>query len=328
LAEKSTDRITNFKQVLFTIFKIGISGFLIYFLLARIGFNKLLEQLTTANIYWIILSICIFSLSNFLGSVQWYLLLRSKRIKLPLWHVIKFYHVGLFFNNFLIGYVGGDAFRIYDIRKSSGDTNGALTTVFFDRFIGFFTLSTLAVMVTLIWMKKLTSHVTVYTILIVFVIWVIGFYFLFQEKVAKKFSWLFRFFLPKMVHYKLKEIYYELNKFRHNKILLLHIFIISFGVQTLRILTHFFAAKAVGVNLDLFYFFIFVPIIALAASLPISLGGIGVREQSGVTLFTQVGVLSAKVVAFEFIAYLVGIIATIPGGFIFAFRKDHKSKLD
>ncbi|MBN2413671.1 flippase-like domain-containing protein [candidate division KSB1 bacterium] len=324
MAEKRLDNTTSFKQVLFTFLKICISGLLIWFLLARIGVNKLLAQLTAANIYWILASIFIFSLSNILGALQWYLLLKSKAIKLSLWRVIQFYHVGLFFNNFLIGYVGGDAFRIYDIRKSSGNTNGALTTVFFDRFIGFFTLSTLAVLVTLIWMKRLTSHVTVYTILIVFVIWVIGFYFLFQENVARKFSWLFRLFLPKMIHIKLKELYYELNKFRHNKILLLRIFVIAFGVQTLRILTHLFAARAVGVKLELLYFFIFVPIIALAASLPISLGGIGVREQSGVTLFTQVGVLSAKVVAFEFIAYLVGIVATIPGGLIFAFRKNHK----
>jgi len=327
LSEKRIDNITSLKQVLFTFLKICISGFLIYFLLARIGFNKLLDQLTTANIYWILSSICIFSLSNILGAIQWYMLLKSKEIKLSLWRVIKFYHVGLFFNNFLIGYVGGDAFRIYDIKKSSGDTNGALTTVFFDRFVGFFALSTLGVLVTIIWIKRLSSHVTVYTILIVFTIWLIGFYFLFQEKVAKKFSWIFKLFLPKIIHIKLKEIYYELNKFRHNKLLLLQIFVIAFSVQTLRILTHLFAARSVGVKLDLFYFFIFVPIIALASSLPISLGGIGVREQSGVTLFTQVGVLSAQVVAFEFIAYLVGIFATIPGGLIFAFRKNHIKKM-
>lgn len=312
------------KQILITGLKIGLSAFLIIFLLTRIGVNQLLTQVTQANPWWIVTSILVFVLSNILGAVQWYLLLKSRQVFISLWQVIKFYHVGLFFNNFLIGYVGGDAFRIYDIKKNSGNLNSALTTVFFDRFVGFFALSSLAMFVTLLWLPHLSSQITIYTIIIVFVVWAIGLFFIFQERTAKKFSWMFKFFLPKFVHLKLKEIYYELNEFRHQRALLSHIFLIASSVQTLRILTHLFAARAVGVKIEVFYFFIFIPIIALVSSLPISVGGIGVREQSGVTLFSQIGILPAEIVAFEFIAYLVGIVATIPGGLIFAIRRDHK----
>jgi len=323
LSEGKRATPTSIKQVFITGIKVCLSGFLIFFLLSRIGVDQLLRQVTQANPWCIVASILIFMTSNILGAVQWHLLLKSRHVNLSLWQVIKFYHVGLFFNNFLIGYVGGDAFRIYDIKKQSGDLNGALTTVLFDRFIGFLAMSTLAMIVTLFWLKHLSSRITVYTIIIVFIVWAAGLFFLFQERTAKKFSWLFKLFLPKFVHIKLKEIYYELNQFRHQRSLLLQIFLIAFSVQTLRIITHYFAALAVGVKTELYYFFIFIPIIALVASLPISLGGIGVREQSGVTLFSQVGVLPAEIVAFEFIAYLVGILATIPGGLIFAVRKDH-----
>ncbi len=317
------------RQVLVTVLKVCISVALLIFLMARIGVHQLLLHITTANPFWIITSILTFMISNVLGAFQWFLLLKSKKVNISLWKAIKYYHVGLFFNNFLIGYVGGDAFRIYDIHKLSGDTNSAISTVFFDRFVGFFALTSLAMIVTLIWLQRLSSQLTVLTIGIVFMVWIFGLYLLFREDVARKFSFLFKLVLPKILTSKLKELYYALNEFRHNKMMLIEIFVIAIGVQSLRILTHLFAARSVGVNIDGYYFFIFIPIVAMAASLPISLGGIGVREQSGVTLFAQVGIASARVVAFEFIAYLVGIIATIPGGIIFAFRKEHtKPEID
>ena len=70
----------------------------------------------------------------------------------------------------------------------------------------------------------------------------------------------------------------------------------------------------------------FIPLVALFASLPISFGGIGVREQSGATLFSTVGLGASKVVTFEFLAYIIGIIATIPGGIIFALRREDHFK--
>ena len=98
-------------------------------------------------------------------------------------------------------------------------------------------------------------------------------------------------------------------------------------VQSLRILVHYTAARSIGVQVNLVYFVIFVPIIALLASLPISIGGIGIRESSGVALFSQVWPLQADIVAFEFFAFLIGIISTIPGGIIFMLRKEAKQPL-
>jgi len=312
------------KQKIFTILKIYISGGLIYFLFARIGVNNLIDQFISANIYWILAGASVFTLGHILGAYQWYLLLKSKSIDLSFWRVIKFYYVGLFFNNFLLGYVGGDAFKIYDVKKDTGNVSGTFATVFFDRFIGFLAISSLALFATIIWVKKVDSYAIIYITLIIFAVWAVGFYFLFHEKATKKFSWPFRIILPKVAYKKLKEIYFELNSFKHSKILLLQIFVIDIVAQSFKILRHCCTALSVGVNIKVFYFFIFVPIISIVASLPISLGGIGVREQSGIMLFTQIGVLPAKIVAFEVIAYIVGIIITIPGAFFFIFNKKRK----
>ena len=61
-----------------------------------------------------------FTLSNFLGSIQWRALLQLQDIHLPFKQVVLLYFVGVFFNNFMVGNVGGDAVRIYDLKRLTG----------------------------------------------------------------------------------------------------------------------------------------------------------------------------------------------------------------
>lgn len=267
-----------------------------------------------------------FAVSNVLGAVQWYLLIRSQNVNLSLGHVISYYHVGLFFNNFLIGYIGGDAFRIYDVRRHSGDTTVAVSTVVFDRFVGFMMLTSIAMTVSLLWIRQLASLNTVYFIAIILVGWFFMLFLLFNENVGKRIGRVFRPLVPALLRDKIVAIYMALNRFRHHRAMLVKVLGISLIVQLLRVLVHYWAALSVGVSVSVFYFLIFVPIIALFASLPISFGGIGVREQSGVAVFSAIGVAASKVVTFEFLAYIIGILATLPGGLIFALRKEETLK--
>jgi hypothetical protein len=57
--------------------------------------------------------------------------------------------------------------------------------------------------------------------------------------------------------------------------------------------------------------------------LPISIGGIGIRESSGVALFSQINSFQPEtIVVMEFLAYVIGLLSTIPGGLIFILRKE------
>ena len=311
------------KKVTIPLIKIIISIALVVFLLAKLGWHEIFSQFATAKVWWILLGIIAFSLSNLLGSIQWYLLMKSRGIELPLIKVISYYYVGLFFNNFLIGYVGGDAVRIYDISKASGSSSDAISTVFFDRLIGFVMLTTLALIAALAWRNIFQSKTIILIIIIIFISWIISFIVLFNEQFAKKIGWVFRFILPAKVNEKLREVYSSINSFKHDKKTISSVILISFIIQTLRILVHFIAALSVGLNAHIKYFFIFVPVIALLASLPISIGGIGIRESSGVALFSQVNsFLPEAIVAMEFLAYIIGLVSTIPGGLIFMLRKE------
>lgn len=310
-----------------TVLKIIISVVLLVWLLQRIGIEHILYQLQSASRYWLAIALLVFGVSNILGAVQWFLLLRSQKFQFSFLHVLSYYLVGLFFNNFLIGYVGGDALRIYDVARKTGDSTIAVSSVVLDRFIGFFTLTSLAMGVSVFQIQKLASHRAIYFIGIILLLWMATFFLLLHEKAGLSFGRLFKPFLPHTIVQKIHDIYMAINQYRHQRLVLLQILGISILVQTLRIVTHYCTALAVGVQAHILYFFIFIPIIAMFASLPISFGGIGVREQSGVTLFAALGLAASKVVTFEFLAYIVGIIATLPGGLIFALRGSEATKI-
>ena len=108
--------------------------------------------------------------------------------------------------------------------------------------------------------------------------------------------------------------------------MILYVICISLFVQSMRILTHYFVGRALGISISPIFFFIFIPIIAIIASLPVSLGGIGFREQSGVILFSIVGVAAAEASLMEFLAYLVGIGSSLRGGLIFILRNKVMAK--
>ena len=61
------------------------------------------------------------------------------------------------------------------------------------------------------------------------------------------------------------------------------------------------------------YFFLFVPLLAVIVSLPISLNGIGVREGAGIVLFGLVGVDRAHAFSLQFTTYLVAVAVSLLG---------------
>jgi len=96
--------------------------------------------------------------------------------------------------------------------------------------------------------------------------------------------------------------------------------LVSVGVQLMRVGVHYVVGRSLGLEVSFGYFLVFIPLIAIAASVPVSFGGIGVRENAGVLLFGLVGVEAIVAFSMEFIAYLVGLAASLVGGIVFVGR--------
>lgn len=80
-----------------------------------------------------------------LAALRWWFLIRAQGIEIPFLGTLRLMLIGMFFNTFMPGAVGGDPFKIYYVAEHAppGKKVEAGTTVFLDRLVGLFTLCTI-----------------------------------------------------------------------------------------------------------------------------------------------------------------------------------------
>ncbi len=312
------------RKTLSFILKLTVSVLLLVFLLRKIGVENFLDYLARAKPGWILAGIGSFLVSNFLGSFQWHLLMKRSGMKLRYSETLKFYFIGLFFNNFFLSNLGGDVFRIYYASRSTEQTAGAISTVFLDRFIGFTMLTFLSLIGGLLILQENYLKTILPVLFVTLFFWFLIFLVFFNRPLARKFYPALNWIFSESIVRKMVDLYEVIHQFRNAKLYLLGLMGISLFVQFFRVGIHYFAGLALGVHVGIQFFMLFIPLIALLASLPISIGGLGVREQSGVVLFARLGLSAGITASMEFLAYLMTITGSLPGAVLFLFANSKK----
>src|SRR5207253_6687591 len=103
------------------------------------------EALRQADRTWIIFGWLCYGAVEVLATVRWQMLLRIQGITLNWLRTLGIVMIGLFFNMFLPGLVGGDAVRLYFVFQCvPGRKMRATLSVVMDRFLGLFSILFLA----------------------------------------------------------------------------------------------------------------------------------------------------------------------------------------
>lgn len=323
----------NYQKQIILLLKFIITGGLAYFLFHEIqampGIESERLQQILGNLKWGYLFLALFAvlLSNVFGAAQWHILLLRQGIKMSYEEVARIYFMGLFFNNFMPGNVGGDIKRIADIRIESGEKLGAgFVATIFDRLFGLFFLNALALGVGFlffIWDPAKSPYLL--PSFGVFVGFCVVFAGLFSRRIGKAFEKVYIRWAPALVTAKIAGIRERFHLFRTPK-LWLQVLIISALTQILRVSVHWLCGLAIGVDIPISWYFYFIPIVAVITAIPISIGGFGVREASAAYLFGLVGVLAMDSVIIQLFAYIVGLTVSLLGGLEFLFHRKANTK--
>lgn len=265
------------------------------------------------------LAVLLLAASNLVGSLQWHNLLRAQDLRPRTVNVIGSYHVGLFFSNFLPGHYGGDALRVFDMYRETGEAYRALAATFVDRLLGLVSLCLLALAVAPTFLRHgetmELAALGVACAALAAVVLVFS-----SRRVARPLAMFLRPFSAGLVE-RVRSGYDAVHLYRRRPRALGCALCLSLLVQCLRVLVHYETALAVNVHTSVTNFFLLVPIIAILIAVPISLNGIGVREGAGVLFFRHVGVETEAAFALLFLAYIAGVLVSLPGGLIFALRR-------
>jgi len=310
--------------------KLAITILIFWWINKSFGFSNIVDTLKKANFFWFAAAISIHIISIFIGALQWGIILKNRGLHLPKFEIIKLYYTGMFFNNFVLGTIAGDSFKVAALHRKNSAKSGFAAT-FLDRFAGLAVLSFFAVVGAIIisalnFAGSKNLHLTVSILLFFSLILAMVFFLIFSKRIQNIFSKLLLKFPNLSIAEKIEDVVSSVYIDRRNKSdakMLLNIFLLSFLIQGLRISTHIFCAAAIGIFTfgTIHYYFVIIPITAILMMIPLPFGVIPAIAGA---IFFAAGFSADAATIMEFLASIAGIIGSLAGAVFFLLDKKIK----
>jgi glycosyltransferase 2 family protein len=312
----------NRKSILLTL-RIVISVLLIFYLVKTQfkNFSSIVEILKSSSKILLLLSLSTHIFGTWITALRWKALLDTQNVKLSTASLSVTVLIGLFFNNFLPTSIGGDVFRTIDAsKKAKIPLSSSASVILVERFSGVVSASVYAVAALFLGFTAIGNQPVIIPVVIFFVIVVIIALIIIKPSIFGIGKFLKRFRFINKIKEKLSSAYNTLMSFKNHKIVLLKVLTYSFLLQFAVILNWYLAARALGIELSLAAFIFIVPVVSTIAMIPISVGGIGLRENSLVFIMVAMGVANDKAALCSLLILFMLILIGLVGGIVYIVR--------
>ncbi len=272
--------------------------------------NKLMFFLTIG-----LFAICLTSII-----VRWKIILEGLKIAVTWLETIRIFLIGQFFNFFMIGATGGDIVKAIYIAGRTDKKTESASSVFIDRFIGLFAQVSLTSIILMINIKfymqfSTTKYISFFIITAFAVFILIILSIIFAKPLI---DWFIDKLPGKHKFISIIDTVYEAARFcLTNKNVAFKTLILSYINHITAIVMMLTAGLALGVDLPWQTYFLITPVINTIGSIPITPGGLGMREMAAVNLFGLLGVNMSSAFFLSFITYFAGMLWAIPGAVIY-----------
>ena len=271
--------------------KILVTVFLVYWLIFFIDWREVLEHLRSTKLSFVLLFLAFYLSGIAISSYKWRQLALFREFNYAQWFYTRTYLIGTFINNFLPSFIGGDAYRIYALGCKERRWQESSGTVVVDRISGFVGILLLSVFFGVLNIATVSEH----AVLVVLIAGALGVFlaialllYFYETKPMQ----MLLTFLPDVV----KKYSDKLLQFRNRDIgtraVLLSIAFAFVGLA----LTNYMLFLAIGVPVDLKNYLSAIFLISVVASIPVSIGNIGIKEWAYITFFSLFGVSAAAAV--------------------------------
>lgn len=265
----------------------------IYLVGQKIDIEAFKQQLISANPWWLVLAWLAFNASKVLSAFRLNYFFRALTLELSEVFNLKLYYLGMLYNQFLPGGIGGDGYKVYLLNKHYQiPVKGLIGATLLDRISGVVALGFLA----------LGS----------------GFLGTGREVMG---DLAFLLWLGLILAYPL---FYLLVKYlfpTYKKVLGITN-MQALGVQGLQVVCAFFILKAIGVDVGYIDYLTLFLVTSVAASLPISLpGGIGIREAIFAFGYAYFNIAQTSAVALASLFFLISLVSALIGIAFLGIRK-------
>ena len=313
-----------FKKIVSIFFRIGISIVLLIFLFRRVDERTLFSYIKNADKAFLFLAFFVFFLSYVFSFFRWVMLLKAANIYLPLKRIVISFSGGVFFNLFLPSTIGGDFMRSVDLAAHTGKTKEVVATVLLDRLSGYVGLVVLALTALGLGWRIIHDATILFSIFIITIILIAILITLFNSFLYVKINRMLVSPTAGRIRDSLRQLHHEVHIFRHKKKVVLKNLLLSLMVQLCAPLSFYFIALSLGIRINIIYFLIFLPIIGAITLLPISIGGLGLRDATTIFFFAKIGISKDFSFAMSLLSFCFILIIGAAGGLIYVITVRHR----
>ncbi len=299
------------------LWRLLISGILVYILVTRIDMAELLASFKNMKLSLVFGAIGLVYFCNLILAYKWRVILQFLNVNTGYLRLVKFYFIGTFFRYFLPGGFGSDLVRGYSMFKDRQKKTPVIASLVMERITSFAAGLILAGAAWALLFSLIRSTVGGFELLIIALAFLaaiaLGYYFrnslisLFLGKILKTPR------VRKLTQETIEEIF-SLLTMPKRLILLLTISVVYHLLTTILC---YLVGLALGIDVPFFYYMVFIPIISVVIRLPISLYGIGVREGIFVIFFGHVGLSAEKAVSISLLVFTIGVLSSLVGGVLY-----------
>jgi len=289
---------TGFMQSrLFAVVRIAVTIAIVAGLIIKLSPGDLRDTVGDADPWMLAAAAGLMFVVQLLVAIKWLVLLRARDVQQPFLRVARMYCVGNLLSNVLPTAVGGDVYRVYRMQREAQARAADVTmSVLYERATGYGAMTCLGALGAAFHYGNLA----------------IGLLALAAGGVA---ALVLALVLPRMPFPAIRHDHFLRNLLAHRRELMAvyQMSVFSIAIQALYISTIALAGHALGIDVSWWYWAFATWVVAIALLLPVTLGGLGVRESSYSALLNHAGATPAQGASVGFALGVLLIISNAAG---------------
>jgi glycosyltransferase 2 family protein len=293
-------------------------GMLAYLLTKFTSFHlsALVPKWHAATLFWLLSALALTGIGIVLAAIRWQRVVVVLEMRARLSTLLATYLAGLFVSTVLPSTIGGDVLRVTRLSAATGDSPRSFASVVLERLSGWIVLPLLTLTGLLIHPSllhlgtatRLALTLSLGALALLAVLVTAGASPQLAGRLAHNAGWL-RF---------IGAVHLGMERFRRHPAAAARVLGVSLGYQLSVVVAAWMAAHALGLHLGITVLLVFIPVVAMAQVLPISIGGLGLREGALVLLLRPLGVSSGHAIALGLLIYGMTLAISLLGAPAFA----------
>ncbi|HSB08652.1 MAG TPA: lysylphosphatidylglycerol synthase transmembrane domain-containing protein [Blastocatellia bacterium] len=284
--------------------------------------SALIEAMKHTRTSYLPLAVAASFAVTWLMAYRWGTILAARGLRFQTRQLFVYYLIGIFFTSFVPGGgVSGDVARLIYVDREVRDKALVLSTLVYERLIGVFTLLLLGFGATLATRVYSQTDRVIYIGEAVLAISFAAITILMSSFITSRLARLLRAAGARVKAVRLAEAaartLEDISRLRRDPRLLVRTLSISLVIRIVWSLGCYVIVWAMGLPIGVFTLFAFISLVDLVRLMPISVGGLGVREWIVIALFATVGIPREQSLTFSFLAFAPIYLNAAVGGIIY-----------